>query len=403
MAAVMVLAAGSTGDVEPFAALAGRLAGRGHDVTLAADAGFERLAPGGRVEFAPIRADFRSLLPAPGRKRPSLREEVFPVIRGMLGDSWRVAQSRQPEVIVAHQKSLAAPHLAEKLGIPHVQALTVPMLTPTREFPLPGMFRHDLGGLLNRESYRMTGLLTRPYAGLIRGWRSGRLSLAPRGKPPAPAKTLYCYSPSLVPTPADWPPGTVATGYWLREQGDGAQPADPGLERFVAAGAPPVYVGFGSSVGPDPARVGAAVRGAVRQAGVRAVIASGWGGLSGVRDDSDVLVTESAPHRWLFPRVAAVVHHGGAGTTAAGLLAARPAVVCPFQGDQYFWGAAVHRAGAGPQPLPANKLTPSRLASAIRQALDDSAMHARTAELSERIAQEDGATRASEQIESTLT
>ena len=262
----MVLAAGSTGDVEPFAALAGRLAGRGHDVTLAADAGFERLAPGGRVEFAPIRADFRSLLPAPGRNRPSLREEVFPVIRGMLGDSWRVAQSRQPEVIVAHQKSLAAPHLAEKLGIPHVQALTVPMLTPTREFPLPGMFRHDLGGLLNRESYRMTGLLTRPYARLIRGWRSGRLNLAPRGKPPAPAKTLYCYSPSLVPTPADWPPGTVATGYWLREQGDNAQPADPGLERFVAAGAPPVYVGFGSSVGPDPARVGAAVRGAVRQA-----------------------------------------------------------------------------------------------------------------------------------------
>jgi sterol 3beta-glucosyltransferase len=372
-------------------------------VTLAADAGFERLAPGGRVEFAPIRADFRSLLPKPGRKRPSLRGEVFPVIRGMLEDSWMVAQSRQPDVIVAHQKSLAAPHLAERLGIPHVQALTVPMLTPTREFPMPGMFRHDLGGLLNRASYRMAGLLSRPYAGLIRDWRSDRLNLAARGKPPPPAKTLYCYSPSLVPTPADWPPGTVATGYWLREQGDGPQPVDPSLESFVAAGAPPVYVGFGSSVGPDPTRVGAAVRGAVRQAGIRAVIASGWGGLSGVRDDSDVLVIQSAPHHWLFPRVAAVVHHGGAGTTAAGLLAARPTVVCPFQGDQYFWGAAVHRAGAGPQPLPANKLAPSRLAPAIRAALDDSTMQARTAQLSERIAQEDGAARASEQIESILT
>jgi sterol 3beta-glucosyltransferase len=156
MAAIMVLTAGSTGDVEPFAALAGRLAARGHEVTLAADAGFEQLAPGGRVEFAPIRADFHSLLPTPERKRPSLRGEVFPVIRGMLEDSWMVAQSRQPEVIVAHQKSLAAPHLAEKLGIPHVQALTVPMLTPTREFPLPGMFRHDLGGLRNRASYRLS-------------------------------------------------------------------------------------------------------------------------------------------------------------------------------------------------------------------------------------------------------
>ena len=121
-----------------------------------------------------------------------------------------------------------------------------------------------------------------------------------------------------------------------------------------------------------------------------------------MHDDAEVLVIERAPHRWLFPRVAAVVHHGGAGTTAAGLLAARPTVVCPFQGDQHFWGAAVHRAGAGPPPLPAKKLAPGGLASAIRTAVDDSAMQARTAELSERIAQEEGATRASEQTESTL-
>jgi sterol 3beta-glucosyltransferase len=402
MAAIMVLTAGSTGDVEPFAALAGRLAGRGHKVTLAADAGFEPLAPGGRVEFAPIRADFHSLLPTPERKRPSLRDEVFPVIRGMLEDSWRVAQSSQPEVIVAHQKSLAAPHLAERLGIPHVQALTVPMLTPTRAFPLPGMVRRDLGGLLNRASYRLVGLLSRPYAGLIRSWRSDRLTLAPRGKPPAPAKTLYCYSPSLVPTPADWPPDTVATGYWLREHGNDAGPVDPSLESFVAAGAPPVYVGFGSSVGPDPARLGAAVSEAVRQADVRAVVASGWGGLRGVHEGPEVLVIERAPHHWLFPRVAAVVHHGGAGTTAAGLLAARPTVVCPFQGDQHFWGAAVHRAGVGPPPHPAKKLTPASLASAIRTATDDPGIRTRTAELSERIAREDGATRASEQIERTL-
>jgi sterol 3beta-glucosyltransferase len=320
----------------------------------------------------------------------------------MLEDSWMVAQSREPEVIVAHQKSLAAPHLGERLGIPYVQALAVPMLTPTREFPLPGMFRHDLGGRLNRASYRLVGQLSRPYAGLIRSWRSDRLNLAPRGKPPAPAKTLYCYSPSLVPTPADWPPDTVATGYWLREQGDSAGPVDLSLESFVTAGTPPVYVGFGSSVGPDPARVGAAVSDAVRQVGIRAVIASGWGGLSGVHDDPDVLVIDSAPHHWLFPRVAAVVHHGGAGTTAAGLLAARPTVVCPFQGDQHFWGAAVHRAGAGPQPLPAKKLTPSRLAFAIRAAINDPTMQTRIAGLAERIAQEDGAARASEQIETIL-
>jgi sterol 3beta-glucosyltransferase len=112
-------------------------------VTLTASAGFERLAPDGSVKFAPIRADFQSLAPTPERKRPSLRGEVFPVMRSMLEDSWTVARSRQPEVIAAHNKSLAAPHLAEKLGIPHIQALTVPMLTPTREFPLPGIIRHS--------------------------------------------------------------------------------------------------------------------------------------------------------------------------------------------------------------------------------------------------------------------
>jgi sterol 3beta-glucosyltransferase len=167
----VVLTAGSTGDVEPFAALAARLAGRGHRVTFAADAGFERLAPGGEVEFAPIRADFQSLLPTPERKRPSVRDDVFPVMLGMLEDSWTVAEARQPDAIVAHDKTLAAPHIAERLGIPYVRALTVPMLTPTREFPLPAMVRHNLGGLLNRASYRLVGMLTRPYSGLATGRR----------------------------------------------------------------------------------------------------------------------------------------------------------------------------------------------------------------------------------------
>ncbi|HWI02197.1 MAG TPA: glycosyltransferase [Propionibacteriaceae bacterium] len=157
MAAIMVLTAGSTGDVEPFAVLAGVLASRGHKVTLAADARFQPLAPGGGVAFAPIRADFHSLLPTPERKRPSFRGEVFPVIRGMLEDSWMVARSRQPALIVAHQKSLAAPHLAEALDIPHVRALAVPMLTPTRAFAVPGLVRRNLGGLLNRASYRLVG------------------------------------------------------------------------------------------------------------------------------------------------------------------------------------------------------------------------------------------------------
>jgi len=401
VAKIVVLTAGSTGDVEPFAALAARLVTRGHGVVLAADAGFERLAPGGGVAFAPIRADFRSLLPTPGRKRPSLRREAFPLIRGMLEDAWTVARDVRPDVIVAHQKSLAAAHLAERLGIPHVQALTVPMLTPTREFPLPAVVRVDLGGRLNRASYRLVGLLSGPYTGVIRRWRRDQLGLAPGGRSPAPARTLYCYSPSLVRTPRDWPSDAVATGYWVRDNGAAPDPPGGNLEDFVASALPPVYIGFGSAVGTDPARLGAQVAGAVREAGVRAVVATGWGGMADV-GGRDTLVVERAPHRWLFPRVAAVVHHGGAGTTAAGLLAGRPTVVCPFQGDQHFWGAAVRRSGAGPAPLPVGRLTAGRLAAAIRTAVEDPGIHARAAALGQRIGGEDGTGRAAEEIEAVL-
>jgi sterol 3beta-glucosyltransferase len=397
----MLLCAGSTGDVEPFVALSGRLAERGHEVTLAADAGFQGLAPDKGVEFAPIRADFQSLVPRPGRRRPSVRTDVFPVIQGMLEDSWAVAKASRPEIIVAHEKSQAAPHIAEKLGIPYVQALTVPMLTPTREFPLPAMIRRNLGGMLNRASYRLVGLLSRPYSGLIRTWRADDLGIRPRGKPPKAARTLYCYSPSLVPTPGDWPPEAVATGYWLRE-GRAGEPVDPNLETFLAGDPPAIYVGFGSSWGPDPARLGAEITDGIRAAGVRAVIATGWGGVSDIAGSEEILVVERAPHRWLFPRVAAVVHHGGAGTTAAGLVAGRATVVCPFQGDQYFWGAAVHRVGAGPEPVAAKKLTRERLAAVIRAAIQDSEIQRRATELSEQIRREDGAGRASEEIEASL-
>jgi sterol 3beta-glucosyltransferase len=144
------------------------------------------------------------------------------------------------------------------------------------------------------------------------------------------------------------------------------------------------------------------VSNAVQQAGIRAVIASGWGALSGIQSNSQTMVIKSAPHRSLFPRATAVVHHGGAGPTAAGLLASRPTVICPFQGDQHFWGAAVHRPGAGPNQCQLRGSQTNRHASALQTANDDADMRARAAELSERLAQENGAERACEQIESTL-
>jgi hypothetical protein len=148
---------------------------------------------------------------------------------------------------------------------------------------------------------------------------------------------------------------------WLREGRSDAGPLNPDLESFLAAGEPPIYIGFGSIVGPDPAHLGAVVSNAVQQAGVRAVIASGWGALRGVQSNSNTIAIEGAPHGSLFPRVAAVVHHGGAGTTAAGLLAARLTVVCPFQGDQYFGGPRFTALGQGRSQCPSRSSLPTDL------------------------------------------
>jgi sterol 3beta-glucosyltransferase len=190
------------------------------------------------------------------------------------------------------------------------------------------------------------------------------------------------------------------TGYWtLDENSDRSDRTDasdppPDLAEFLARGEPPVYVGFGSMSGTDPATTTRTVLDAIRRAGVRAVLASGWGGLAPSDAPARVHVVESAPHEWLFPRCAAVVHHGGAGTTAAGLRAGCPSVVCPFFGDQYFWGRRVESIGAGPAPVPQKHLTPDRLATAIREALDTPEMRRRAQHLGTALRSESGVARA---------
>jgi len=140
----------------------------------------------------------------------------------------------------------------------------------------------------------------------------------------------------------------------------------------------------------DPEAVTALVLGAVRSAGVRAVLLAGWGGLTSLRQESDVLCADALPHDWLFPRVKAVVHHGGAGTTGAALRAGVPAIVVPFTMDQPLWGSRVAALGAGPEPIPRARLRQDRLANALLRTVADEAMRARAADLGVQIRDEDG-------------
>jgi len=213
---------------------------------------------------------------------------------------------------------------------------------------------------------------------------------------------LYAFSRHVVQRPADYPDSAHITGYWWRPPlREWTPPAE--LAAFLAQRGPVVYIGFGSmGFARDAERRGEIILEAVRRAGIRAVVSKGWGAVRMPADD-DVHVVEEVPHDWLFPRVAAVVHHGGAGTTAAGLRAGRPTLICPVLGDQPFWGDRVRDLGAGPEPLRLRRLSADELAAALGDLATNEDYRESAARIADALSNEDGtgeAVRVLEGIES---
>jgi UDP:flavonoid glycosyltransferase YjiC (YdhE family) len=208
----------------------------------------------------------------------------------------------------------------------------------------------------------------------------------------AGAPALAHFSAHVLPPPQDWPSFVHVTGYFFTD----TPHYEPSLElkRFLEAGPPPIYIGFGSLPNRDPERVTVMVTQALRLAGQRGLLFSSSGllgqGLAQDNASQDILAIGPTPHDWLFPRCAAVVHHGGAGTTASGIRAGVPSILVPFLGDQLLWARRVADLGVGPEPIPRSKLTAERLAGAITQAVTDPGMRQRAAELGEKIHLEDG-------------
>jgi sterol 3beta-glucosyltransferase len=339
----------------------------------------------------------------------SLRE-VKEATRGMLEAAWLAAEGA--DAVVYHPKGLAGAHIAEALRTPCFLALPLPLLVPTRAFPTPIGSLPDIKAL-NRASYAAMRLSLLPFRSTLSRWRQELLGLPARfaitdhfaiGGRPIPV--LYAFSRHLVTPPSDWPSHVSVTGCWFTEdEASVGLPAD--LERFLVAGPPPVYIGFGSMTGRDPEQLTQTTLDAVRLANVRAVIATGWGGLTASGGGSDVHILRSVSHTELFPRCAAVVHHGGAGTTHAGLRAGRPTIVCPVAMDQPFWGARVQAAGAGPEPIPHKALAgpkgAERLASAIRVAVSDPGIARAASDLGDAIIREHGVQNATDVIERAVS
>jgi sterol 3beta-glucosyltransferase len=200
---------------------------------------------------------------------------------------------------------------------------------------------------------------------------------------------LSAYSPAIIPHPADWPESVHVTGYFFLDTQTDWQPS-PELKAFLEAGDPPVYIGFGSMAGRNPERLARLIVEALARSGQRGLLLTGWGGLRAELASDSVFVLDSAPHSWLFPRMAALVHHGGAGTTAEGLRAGVPAVIVPFVFDQSFWAARIRELGVGANPIPIKKLTADRLANAIRIAVTDADIKKRARAIGAAIRLENG-------------
>ncbi|KAL8672527.1 MAG: hypothetical protein Q9168_003030, partial [Polycauliona sp. 1 TL-2023] len=391
---VVIQVVGSRGDVQPFVALGKVLQEEyGHRIRLATHPTFRSFIEENGLEFFSIGGDPAELM-AFMVKNPGLmpgmdtlksgdigkrRRGMYEIVQGCwrscieMGDgtgamasddhldqfntsedharsgqgSGSTSSSRPfvADAIIANPPSFAGIHCAEKLGIPLHLMFTMPW-SPTQAFPHPlaNIQKSDADqSITNFMSYALVEMMT--WQGL----------------------------------------GDVINRF--RERSLGLEP----LLSFLEAGPPPVYIGFGSIVVDDPNAMTKMIFDAVKQSGQRALVSKGWGGLGADSLDvpNNVFMLGNVPHDWLFKRVSCVVHHGGAGTTAAGIAAGKPTVVVPFFGDQPFWGAMVAKAGAGPWPTPYKQLTSDKLAASILEALEPEAL-SRAEQLGQSISHEQG-------------
>ena len=409
---IAVIAPGSRGDVEPYIALGKGLVEAGHIVRLVTHRDFEMLVNSHGLEFWPVESNVQDIVQSQEMRGLLEKGNFLAIMSQMAKEAERgalafaevgLAACRGMDLVLAGLAGLfVGLALAERFGLPLLQAYYIP-LTPTQAYPsclfpkLPSWS----GGALNRLSYHITRqIMWQPFRPADRLARRKALGLptAPFWGPYKSDRVrhtpiLYGYSPSVIPPPSDWGDNIHVTGYWfLDPPADWAPP--PALVEFLQAGSPPVYVGFGSMSNRKPEEAADLVLQALARTQQRGIILSGWSGLHKTDLPDSVLMLDSIPFSWLFPRVAAVVHHGGAGTTAAGLRAGVPSVVIPFFGDQPFWGQRVAELGVGPEPIPRRKLTVGRLAQAIQNATTDPMMRQRAADLGSKIRAEDGIARA---------
>ena len=434
MARIRLISVGSRGDLQPYLAILLELQRRGHQVSLIGSINFQAVAEAHGLSFVPLPGDFTSLLSSEAGLALMQGKPVRLISDALLGELLETARAAMEgtDLLLVSPLCLWGYHLAEAAGCPLVVLSPVPIMA-TGEFPFLGFpasptsrnggsTRHRIRRRLNRSSYRLVSLLKwRQDARVIQAFRRDRLGLQPlpwggvqsRRTPPAhlvDPPVLHLISPQVLPRPADWKASASLTGFCFHEPRTAAgaiQPTpyspDRELSAFLESGPAPFYAGFGSMITRDPEALAAAVVEAAQQARVRMILSPGWGRVvPRAALPADVFLLEECPHSWLFPRVQAAIHHGGAGTTATTLRCGIPSTVVAFFADQPAWGRMLEQLGVSPATHRLSSLSAESLAASIRALAGEPRFRQRARELQQLLAREDGVTSTAGAIEARL-
>lgn len=412
---ITILTVGSRGDLQPYCALGIGLKRAGHKVKVAAHENFESFVRKFDLEFAPIAGNIQEFLQSKQGQRLIAGEKLKPeegdkLLLQQLESAW--AASIGSEVIIYTPLATFGYHIAEKLGVPCFFASVMP-LTPTGMFGFlrfGQIAKNPLKKAINYGSYLLVEFLHwQRYRPLLNHFRTETLKLPPlpylgrrfRQKTPANVSripVLYGFSSHVIPKPRDWPHWAYVTGFWFIDQASEYEPPLE-LEDFLGRKQLPLCFGFGSMTMANPEYLTHYIVEALKKTHQGGIILSGWGDVGrtvNVKDSLRAFVIKEVPHDWLFPQVPAVVHHGGASTTAAVLRAGIPSVTVPFFADQPVWGEKLNRLGVSPAPIPYHKVSEVTLAAAIEVVLHDEGMRLKAQKLGEKIRGEDGVANAVE-------
>lgn len=415
MTHLTILALGSHGDVLPCVVLGQGLQAAGFSVRLISLENFAPLAAQYGLDFCPVPGDAEALLTSGGGiTLTESGQNVWKMWRSVKALFWDLANDianvlSQPDlwqtdgIINQLPGGLFGVDLAEKLHIPMITMAVIPMIR-TSAFPMVA-FPAGPGFLpgYNALSYRIAEqLVWSGFRRAVNRWRQEALGLAARPflgnfDQIAQMPTLLGFSEAIVPRPLDWGANVHYTGYWRPKEPEWTPPE--ALADFLAAGSAPIFVGFGSMPVRQPQQVTELVLQALQRTGQRAVLQAGWAGIGQTELPDTVYLLDYAPYSWLFPKMAAVIHHGGSGTTGFGFWAGVPTILTPFLFDQFYWGRRIEALGIGPAPIPFKKLTAVKLAAAIETAVSDANMRQRAVALGQIIQQEDGVAKAVNLVE----